>query len=100
MFYRKRMKWRRKLRITNQISDRYYINSTGRNSKKNKYKRKSVNGDEGPLDRGPTYGRLSNGYNHIRFPKVHLDGFVGDEYSSMRDQSLRHNGVMIFLYED
>lgn len=94
------MKWRRKLRITNPGTVGDHIHNPERNSKMNKYKIKRVNGDDGPLDRGPTYGQLSNGYNHIYFPKVQLDGFISDEYSLTKDHNLRHNGVMTYLYDD
>eukprot|EP00105_Crassostrea_gigas_P022506 XP_011442052.2 PREDICTED: uncharacterized protein LOC105338567 isoform X2 [Crassostrea gigas] len=97
---RKRMKWRKKPRITNPGSVRDHIRHLERSSKMPKYKRKCENDDEGPLDGVPTYGQLRNGYNHIYFPKVHLDGLFSDEYSSMKDQNLRHNGLMTYLYDD
>lgn len=94
------MKWRKKTRITNPGSVRDHIRHLERSSKMPKYKRKCENDDEGPLDGVPTYGQLRNGYNHIYFPKVHLDGLFSDEYSSMKDQNLRHNGMMTYLYDD
>lgn len=97
---RKRMKWRKKLRITNPGSVRYHIRHPERSSKMHKYKGKRGNSDDGSLYRVPTYGQLSNGYNHIHFPKVQLDGFLCGEYSSTKDQNLRHNGMMTYLYDD
>lgn len=94
------MKWRRKLRITNPGSVRYHKRHPERSSKMHKYKGKRGNSDDGSLDRVPTYGQLSNGYNHIHFPKVQLDGFLSGEYSSTKDQHLRHNGMMTYLYDD
>lgn len=94
------MKWRKKLRITNPGSVRDHTHHPERNSKLNKYNRNRVNGNDGPLDRGPTYGQFSNGYNHIHFPKVQLDGLFSDEYSSTKDQHLRHKGMMTYLYDD
>lgn len=94
------MKWRRKLRITNPGSVRYHKRHPERRSKMHKYKGKRGNSDDGSLYRVPTYGQLGNGYNHIHFPKVQLDGFLSGEYSSTKDQHLRHNGMMTYLYDD
>lgn len=56
MFYRKRMKWRRKLRIINLGSVRYYKCYFEWSFKMYKYKGKCGNSDDGFLDRVLIYG--------------------------------------------
>lgn len=88
MFDRKRMKWTQNLKIT---SFNGRLKHSERKCKVNQNKGNHVIVNDQPLSSGPSYGPVSSGYNHIRFPKAALVDICTEDYSTTKGYNLRRN---------
>lgn len=91
MFDRKRMKWTQNLKITNLGSFNGRLKHSERKCKVNQNKGNHVIVNDQPLSSGPSYGPVSSGYNHIRFPKAALVDICTEDYSTTKGYNLRRN---------
>nr|XP_011442053.3 uncharacterized protein LOC105338568 [Crassostrea gigas] len=88
---RNRMKWTHNLKITNLGSFNGRVKHSERKCKVNQNKGNHVICNDQLLSSGSSYGQVSSGYNHIRFPKAALVDICTEDYSTTKEYNLRRN---------
>lgn len=85
------MKWTHNLKITNLGSFNGRVKHSERKCKVNQNKGNHVICNDQLLSNGSSYGQVSSGYNHIRFPKAALVDICTEDYSTTKEYNLRRN---------